>query len=106
MPNKRRKTIRAKTLPRAAELQSEPDLPDDLDLPEALELREDAVDDQIDGAVPTVKYDITSYGIDFDVKGLVTRLREGKVLVPEFQRSFVWRLPDASRFIQRLLLVS
>ena len=65
---------------------------------------EEAVIDELDEAVPTVRYDITSYGIDFDVKGLVTRLQEGKVLIPEFQRSFVWRLPEASRFVESLLL--
>jgi hypothetical protein len=46
----------------------------------------------------------TSYGIDFDVKGLVERLKQEKVYVPEFQRSFVWRLPDSSPFIESLLL--
>ena len=32
------------------------------------------------------------------------RIREDKVKVPEFQRSFVWSLRDASRFIESLLL--
>jgi hypothetical protein len=57
-----------------------------------------------DAAVAPVRYEISSYGIDFDVKGLVERLRQDKVYVPEFQRSFVWRLPDSSRFIESLLL--
>jgi hypothetical protein len=107
MPRKRRKASKAKLVPEsnaAVPGDGLPDIPDDLDLPESLELIEEGIDDQVDDAVPTVTYDITSYGIDFDVKGLVTRLRDGKVLVPEFQRSFVWRLPDASRFIESLLL--
>jgi hypothetical protein len=62
---------------------------------------DDAAEDQ---EVPPVRYDISSYGIDFDVKGLVTRLREQKVLIPHFQRSFVWSLPDASRLVESLLL--
>lgn len=53
---------------------------------------------------PPVHYDITSFGIDFDVEGLVKRLRRGSILIPEFQRSFVWKLPEASRFIESLLL--
>jgi uncharacterized protein with ParB-like and HNH nuclease domain len=57
-----------------------------------------------DPTVPPVRYEISSYGIDFDVKGLVNRLRDAKVLVPEFQRSFVWTMPDSSRFIESLLL--
>jgi hypothetical protein len=104
MAPKKKKSIRAQGSPRASKDQDEPELPDDLDLPEELELREDNVEDQIDDAVPTLRYDITSYGIDFDVKGLVTRLQEDKVFIPGFQRSFVWRLPDASRFIESLLL--
>lgn len=57
-----------------------------------------------DPTVPPIRYEISSYGIDFDVKGLVDRLRQDKVFVPEFQRSFVWTLPDSSRFIESLLL--
>lgn len=74
------------------------------------EYRDDYTEDQIvdeadaDSVVPAVRYDISSYGIDFDVKGLVERLRDEKVYVPEFQRSFVWSLPDASRFVESLLL--
>ncbi len=66
----------------------------------------DKVEDEAeqDLAVPAVRYEISSYGIDFDVKGLVERLRDDKVFVPEFQRSFVWSLPDSSRFIESLLL--
>lgn len=67
---------------------------------------DDAVVDEAahDEAVAPVRYEISSYGIDFDVRGLVDRMREEKVFVPEFQRSFVWRLPDSSRFIESLLL--
>ena len=66
---------------------------------------EEIVDPTGDEAVvPPIRYEISSYGIDFDVKGLVERLRAGKIYVPEFQRSFVWRMPDSSRFIESLLL--
>jgi hypothetical protein len=57
-----------------------------------------------DDTVPSVTYQITSYGADFDVRGLVARLKEGEIEVPPFQRSFVWTLPEASRFIESLLL--
>ena len=49
-------------------------------------------------------YDITSYGADFDVEGLVKRLKRGDILIPDFQRSYVWNLQMASRFIESLLL--
>lgn len=51
-----------------------------------------------------VRYEITSYGIDFDVDGLVKRLKRGDIYIPEFQREFVWKLPESSRLIESLLL--
>jgi len=51
-----------------------------------------------------VRYDITSYGIDFDVEGLVRRLKRRDIFVPEFQREYVWNISEASRFIESLLL--
>ena len=53
---------------------------------------------------PQLHYDITSYGIDFDVEGLVKRLNRGAIVVPGFQRKYVWNQPEASRFIESLLL--
>jgi uncharacterized protein with ParB-like and HNH nuclease domain len=51
-----------------------------------------------------VKYDITSYGADYPVDGLVKRLSAGDIILPAFQRGFVWSLGQASRFIESLLL--
>ncbi|MGB7761509.1 MAG: DUF262 domain-containing protein [Bryobacteraceae bacterium] len=79
----------------------EPAEPDYVEDYSADDVQDDA---DADAAVPAVRYEISSYGIDFDVKGLVERLKQEKVYVPEFQRSFVWRLPDSSRFIESLLL--
>ena len=50
------------------------------------------------------KYDITSYGADFDVIGLVRRLNDNDIFIPPFQRQYVWTQTDASRFIESLLL--
>ena len=71
------------------------------------ELEGDAEDeeDNLEGDdVPVVHYDITSYGIDFDVEGLVKRVRRQTIITPDFQRNFVWRLTESSRFIESLLL--
>jgi hypothetical protein len=57
-----------------------------------------------DGVVPHPRYDITSYGSDPDVEGLVRRIRREDILIPSFQRDYVWRLPEASRFVESLLL--
>src|SRR6267142_2597819 len=54
--------------------------------------------------VAPLGYVISSYGADYTVDGLVKRMREGSVYVPEFQRGLVWDAKDASRFIESLLL--
>lgn len=53
---------------------------------------------------PITRYDITSYGVDFDVEGLVKRIKRGDIFVPPFQRNFVWKLSESSRLIESLLL--
>lgn len=50
------------------------------------------------------KYSITSYGADYPVDGLVKRVNSQSVLIPEFQRGYVWSLKQASRFVESLLL--
>ncbi len=50
------------------------------------------------------KYEMTSFGIDFDTVGLVRRLQLGDILIPEWQRNFIWSFRNASRFIESLLL--
>ena len=54
--------------------------------------------------VAPFKYSITSYGADYPIDGLVKRIRDGSIYIPSFQRGFVWTLPQASRFIESLLL--
>lgn len=50
------------------------------------------------------KYLITNYGADYTVDVLVKRLKEKSVVIPSFQRSYVWSIKQASRFIESLLL--
>lgn len=57
-----------------------------------------------DTKVKPVQYDVTSFGADYDVDGLVKRLRKGDIRIPEFQRSYVWSHAEASRLIESLLL--
>ena len=54
--------------------------------------------------VAPVIYDISSYGADYDVEGLVKRLKRGDIFIPDFQREFVWNQSEASRLIESLLL--
>ncbi len=57
-----------------------------------------------DSSVPLVQYDITSYGADYDVEGLVKRLNRDDIQIPPFQRNYVWNQQEASRFVESLLL--
>jgi hypothetical protein len=61
-------------------------------------------DSSIDDIVAPIRYDISSYGADYDVEGLVKRLDRGDILVPRFQRNYVWNYAEASRFVESLLL--
>lgn len=54
--------------------------------------------------VPSVSYNVTSYGADPEVEGLVRRIQRGDIIIPPFQRDYVWRQPEASKFIESLLL--
>ncbi|MEW6496287.1 MAG: DUF262 domain-containing protein [Cyanobacteriota bacterium] len=62
--------------------------------------------DETDSELASIpeQYEITSFGADYDVEGIVKRLNRGDIVVPDFQRDYVWNLPDASRFIESLLL--
>lgn len=57
-----------------------------------------------DTTAAPVKYEISSYGADYDVEGLVRKIERGDIVIPDFQRSYVWPYRDASRFIESLLL--
>lgn len=49
-------------------------------------------------------YNLNSFGIDFDVSGLVRRQESGSIYLPDFQRNYVWSKVRASKFIESLLL--
>jgi hypothetical protein len=64
---------------------------------------EEEVKEEMEEVTP-YKYDITSYGADFTVDGLVKRIRVGDITIPKFQRGYVWTYSQAARFIESLLL--
>ncbi len=65
----------------------------------AVEDVEDSFDEIGEEYYPT-EYRITSYGADYDVDGLVRRMTNGTIEIPEFQRGYVWSVFEASRFIE------
>lgn len=78
----------------------EPEILPPINEPE-VEVRDDT---ESDDTVAPVKYEITSFGADYDAEGLVKRLQRDDIFIPEFQRDYVWGQKEASRFIESLLL--
>ena len=58
---------------------------------------DDAIGEQI-------RYTVTSYGADMPVDGIVSRLDRQDIVIPDFQRGFVWSRAQSSRFIESLIL--
>jgi len=50
------------------------------------------------------RFEVSSYGWDSDVEGLVKRMNRGDIKLPGFQRGFVWSKAEQSRFIESLIL--
>jgi hypothetical protein len=63
-------------------------------------------DESAGGALPDddVVYQINTFGADYTVDGLINRFDRGDIYRPDFQRAFVWKLPQASRFVESILL--
>jgi len=51
-----------------------------------------------------IRYGIMSYPADFTVKILYEKWQSHQLVIPDYQRRYVWNLPQASRFIESLLL--
>lgn len=64
---------------------------------------DDVEEDSSEEIIP-FEYSITSYGADYTVDSLVSRLQRDDIFIPIFQRGFVWDAKTASRFVESLLL--
>jgi Protein of unknown function DUF262 len=89
-----------------------------LEAPE-IEIDEEGVEDLNEATeVIPYTYEITAYGADYPVDGLIERLNRGDIVVPTydpevrgtsldvagFQRRFVWTKPQIDKFVESLLL--
>lgn len=63
---------------------------------------EDNLEDD-DDIIP-FRYSVAVSRIDFPVDGIVKRLRDDDIYIPKFQRAYVWKPKQASRFVESLLL--
>ena len=75
-----------------------------LELNEQVEDLKNFTDEEDDNAVSSELYTISSYGIDYPVETLVSRIDKEQFYFPDFQRDFIWSKNIASRFIESLLL--
>lgn len=49
-------------------------------------------------------FNISSWGADLTFRELVQMYHENDLVKPEFQRNYVWKKTEASRFIESILL--
>lgn len=61
---------------------------------------EDAAEKEND----SIYFSVASYGADYSVDVIISRLKKQQIIVPDFQRKYVWDIKKASRFIESLII--
>ena len=51
-----------------------------------------------------VRYEISTFPTDFTVKVMFEKWLSGQIVIPDYQRRYIWTLPQASRLIESFLL--
>ena len=64
-----------------------------------LEIDDNAIEEN-----DSIYFSISSFGADYTVDGLIKRLDKKQIIVPQFQRRYVWDIKKASRFIESLII--
>ena len=74
-------------------------------------IEDEAVESDLDNDIPGIeRYALGFYGADYPIDALHKRLHTaaegtpGDIEIPPFQRGYVWKKPQADRFIESLLL--
>lgn len=49
-------------------------------------------------------YEVITYPADFTLEGLVSKYRKGSLVIPGFQRNYVWNIKQASKLVESFLL--
>jgi hypothetical protein len=68
------------------------------------EIEIDPTEQPEDDLPEKLDFDISSYPADYTVKVLVEKWRDGQLVIPDFQRDYVWTMPQASKLIESFLL--
>ena len=74
------------------------------ELEDELEDLRNVNDDEEDIVTTSNLFSISSFGVDYPVEVLVSRMNKELFYVPGFQRQFIWSQNQASRFVESLLL--
>ena len=61
-------------------------------------------DEQADADITPLHYHFGHYSVDFDIESLYKKMKEDKIVHPDFQRHFVWKISQASKLIESILL--
>lgn len=62
------------------------------------------VEEELDEGEAFITYDIASYPSDLTLSGIKDMWSNGDILIPEFQRNYVWNIRQASLLIESFLL--
>lgn len=62
------------------------------------------IEDTAEKENDSVYFSVASYGADYSVDVIISRLKKQQIIVPEFQRNYVWDIKKASRFIESLII--
>lgn len=65
---------------------------------------EEIIEETEDSYVNDDLYNINSWGADYSFRELISMYQDGDLVKPELQRKYVWGKPEASRFIDSILL--
>lgn len=49
-------------------------------------------------------YEVITYPADFTLEGLVSKYKKGTLVIPGFQRNYVWNIKQASKLVESFLL--
>lgn len=62
------------------------------------------IEDTAEKENDSVYFSVASYGADYSVDVIISRLKKQQIIVPEFQRKYVWDIKKASRFVESLII--
>lgn len=62
------------------------------------------IEDTAERENDSIYFSVASYGADYSVDVIISRLKKQQIIVPDFQRKYVWDIKKASRFIESLII--